>query len=397
MVTFLIQKIMSCVDAMERRPWLPLLAYLCCYGLLWLVMGVMIANFLHSRWRILPELTNSNKVFLSRACDQIIVILLFVGIVSAIVIPVLLAMVRRFKAALQVFSLSLAGVLFSVGVTVILGPVFFVLGIEMDKAERAERAARERDWHNTFTFSSEFQANDPDRWWRYDLVDRVGEEGLCYDLYNLQSNALVKAGVVRWQKVDKQLCLMTKSKETSVLDFESGKLVDYSSSVRATNSVLESVFDRLKDGLDEPLRVDLDQIQLFASYAELEKWPNLPQIVPRAATDIMAYCAPVFQGELARARCRLTNDEFQKFAQSHGYEFKAHDLCLSPSHGACRTDGDPVFSHFPLGWCGQVIGHHADGFSICEASRPNYKSDAKESLVYLYDSKCGMLWIEYSR
>ena len=288
-------------------------------------------------------------------------------------------------------------------IAVLCSPIWFIIAIEVDKAERAERAARERDWHNTFTFHSEIHRDDGKsqvnwgRSYEYHFVDQVGEEGLKYDFYDCRENKLLLSNVVRWQKVDKQLCLMTKSKELRVLDFESGKMVDYPSSACATNAALELAFDRLQEGFDKHLQVDLDDVKLFASYAELEEWPNLPQIVPRAAKDIMAYCAPVFQGELARARCRLTSDEFQKFAQTRGCKFTDYDLCLSQGRTVHRDDEDPVFAHFPPCWCGEVIGHHADGFSICEAIRPGSSKRANESLVYVYDSKCEMLWIKYSR
>ena len=286
-------------------------------------------------------------------------------------------------------------------IAVLCSPIWFIIAIEVDKAERAERAARERDWHNTFTFHSEIHRDDGKsqvnwgRSYEYHFVDQVGEEGLKYDFYDCRENKLLLTNVVRWQKVDKQLCLMTKSKELRVLDFESGKMVDYPSSACATNAALELAFDRLQEGFDKPLQVELDDVKSFASYSELEEWPNLPQIVPHAAKDVMAYCAPLFQGEVANARCRLTNDEFRKFAQDHGYRFDKYDLRwpMSVSH----SDDDPIFSHFPPSCDGRAIGHHAVGFSICEAISPDYKNGAKESLVYVYDSKCEVLWIKYSR
>ena len=286
-------------------------------------------------------------------------------------------------------------------VTILCSPIWFIVANEVDKAEKAEWAARVCDWHNTFTYRSSLKpvvvAGRTQRRYGYVLVDRIGEEGLSYDLYDGEENALLCPNVVCWQQVGNRLCFVTKDGESHSLDFEKGMVTACSVEESKTNAAFASVFDRLKERLREPLRIEQDQVEFFGAYEGLKGWPNLPQIVPETAKDIMAHCAPAFQGEVASVRCRLTNELFRKFAKSHRYEFKDYDLCFSQGRSVGRRNDDPIFAHFPPGWYGNVIGHHADGFSICEAIRPGSSKSANESLVYVYDSKCEMLWIEYSR
>ena len=286
-------------------------------------------------------------------------------------------------------------------IAILCSPIWFILAIEGDKAERAERVARVCDWHNTFTYRSSLKSVDvagrEQRRYGYVFVDRIGEEGLSYDLYDGEENALLCPDVVCWQQVSNRLCLVTKDGEFHSLDFEMGKVNACPSEGSKANAAFASVFALLKERLSKPLRIEQDQVEFFDAYEGLKGWPNLPQIVPEAAKDIMAHCAAVFQGEVASVRCRLTNEHFREFAKSRCYEFKDYDLCFSQGRSVGRRNDDPIFAHFPPGWYGNVIGHHADGFSICEAIRPGSSKIANESLVYVYDSKCEMLWIKYSR
>ena len=52
------------IHGLEKRPWIPLAAYLACFALFVLVAWIPFANLIDSKWRPLPELSSSAKLMI---------------------------------------------------------------------------------------------------------------------------------------------------------------------------------------------------------------------------------------------------------------------------------------------------------------------------------------------
>ena len=66
-------------------------------------------------------------------------------------------------------------------VTILCSPIWFIIAIEGDKAERAEQAARVCDWHTTFTYRPSLKpvdvAGKEQRRYGYVLLIESGRRG----------------------------------------------------------------------------------------------------------------------------------------------------------------------------------------------------------------------------
>ena len=138
-------------------------------------------------------------------------------------------------------------------------------------------------------------------------------------------------------------------------------------------------------------------IESYKDYAEAASSKDVRKILPLGAKDITIVRKLYFQSHSIDFRCSLSEEDFEKFVAKHKYVFKEYNLAEGGIGWSFRwhKEGDPLFSQFPDVENGQVVGHHPDGYLTCVANDHlgGGNPDA-ESLLYIYDKKCSILWAQ---
>ena len=136
-------------------------------------------------------------------------------------------------------------------------------------------------------------------------------------------------------------------------------------------------------------------VKLYKTYDEAAASKDVRKILPPGAKDITVVRKLYFQGHSVDFRCSLSEEDLKRFAAKRKYVFKEYNLAEGGSGWSFRwnKEGDALFSQFPDVVNGQVVDHHPDGYMTCvandylEGGNPN-----EESLLYVYDKKCSILW-----
>ena len=125
-----INAIREVIHGLEKRPWIPMAAYLACFTLFVLVAWIPIANLIDSQWRPLPVLSSSAKLMIDEVVYWIYGLLYAVGVVSVVVVPFVMLCAMRFKSAFYTLLMGITGIAVSVTFMMLTAPIWFVLGIE---------------------------------------------------------------------------------------------------------------------------------------------------------------------------------------------------------------------------------------------------------------------------
>ena len=138
-------------------------------------------------------------------------------------------------------------------------------------------------------------------------------------------------------------------------------------------------------------------IESYKDYDEAASSRDVRKILPPGAKDITIVRKLYFQGHSIDFRCGLSEEDFEKFVAKHKYVFKEYNLAEGGIGWSFRwhKEGDALFSQFPDVENGQVVGHHPDGYLTCVANdRLDGGNPDEESLLYIYDKKCSVLWAQ---
>ena len=129
--------VMAVINGIEKRPWIPMAIYLGVFALFVLVSGLLLVNMVDSRWRPFSALTKSEKADICCVGDYIGWAAFYAAGFSVVVVPVVMLCARRFRAALNVLVMGIAGLGASVLFMLVTGPLWFVIGLEDAQATDA--------------------------------------------------------------------------------------------------------------------------------------------------------------------------------------------------------------------------------------------------------------------
>ena len=125
-----IHAISAVIRSIERRPWIPMVAYLACFALFVMIAWIPLANLISSKWRPMPELSSSAKLLIGEVVYWIYRLLYAVGVFSVVVVPFVMLCAMRFKIAFYTLVMGIAGIAASATFMLLTAPIWFVLGIE---------------------------------------------------------------------------------------------------------------------------------------------------------------------------------------------------------------------------------------------------------------------------
>ena len=126
----LINAIREVINGIEKRPWIPMVAYLACFVLFVMIAWIPLANLISSKWRPMPELSSSAKLLIGEIVGWIYRLLQVIGAISVVAVPFVMLCFMRFKSALYTLVMGVAGIAASVAFMLLTAPIWFVLGIE---------------------------------------------------------------------------------------------------------------------------------------------------------------------------------------------------------------------------------------------------------------------------
>ena len=139
-------------------------------------------------------------------------------------------------------------------------------------------------------------------------------------------------------------------------------------------------------------------IESYKDYAEAASSRDVRKILPQGAKDITIVRKLYFQSHSIDFRCSLSKEDFEKFVAKRKYVFREFDIEKDLGRPWCfdwDKKDDPLFSQFPKIRNGKMVDHHPDGFLGCVANdHLNGGDPAEESLQYVYDRKCSILWAQ---
>lgn len=118
------------------------------------------------------------------------------------------------------------------------------------------------------------------------------------------------------------------------------------------------------------------------------------RMIPRAATDIRVWTWGTFGGQAYHISCKVSSKGLEEFARKHDYEFYDYDLIEgNPKHRRelnFYDADDPIFCVMPMVRDGIVVDHHKNGYIGAE------KEYDGRSFAFLYDQRCGVLYVYYA-
>ena len=141
-------------------------------------------------------------------------------------------------------------------------------------------------------------------------------------------------------------------------------------------------------------------VEEFKDYSDVDPSDELHEFLPPGAKDIIVARKLYFQGHAVDFRCRVSEDDLRKFASKRKYVFEQYDLVKDDYSKFCLYNKDhKIFSQFPRVNTGKLIGHHHADYLTCAAICGSEKSPSPtmEDLLYVYDTKCSILWATYSK
>ena len=209
------KRLTAALDLLEMRPWIPAAVFGGAAGMVALVPFVRFVDALDSRWRIIPHYSKDFILFLGNAMDVLGVAAFYVWI-AVMLVPLFPLVARRFKTAGYVFVLNLAATLSVACVVFLTIPLLFCFALDQDELRHAEKErVRAIDVSSRYDFG-------PDK--RYLFVDRIGEEGESYDLYDVRINRCLAEQVVKWDEKGGELIFSTKSGKRCALSYDQGRV-----------------------------------------------------------------------------------------------------------------------------------------------------------------------------
>ena len=125
-----VRAIMKVIHGLEKRPWIPMVAYLACFALFILVAWIPLVNLIDSKWRPMPELSSSAKLIIGEIGGWIFRLLQVVGVISVVVVPFVMLCAMRFRSAFYTLVMGITAVAASATFMLLTTPIWFVLGIE---------------------------------------------------------------------------------------------------------------------------------------------------------------------------------------------------------------------------------------------------------------------------
>ena len=214
------KRLTAALDLLEMRPWIPAAVFGGAAGMVALVPFVRFVDALDSRWRIIPHYSKDFILFLGNAMDVLGIAAFYVWL-GVMLVPLFPLVARRFKTATYIFVLNVVASLFVVGVVLLTGPLIFCFALDQDELRHAEKErVRATDVSSRYDFG-------PDK--RYLFVDRIGEEGESYDLYDVRINQCLAEQVVKWDEKGGKLIFSTKSGMRCALSYDHGKVSEMAS------------------------------------------------------------------------------------------------------------------------------------------------------------------------
>ena len=141
-------------------------------------------------------------------------------------------------------------------------------------------------------------------------------------------------------------------------------------------------------------------VEEFKDYSDVGTFDELHGILPPGAKDITALRKLYFQGHAVHFKCCLPGDDFKRFVANRKCTFKMYDMAEDLGQPWCfswHKNGDPLFSQFPELYNGKVLNHHSDGYLSCVAETTDSTKGGDpfgRDLIYVYDSKCSILWAQ---
>ena len=138
-------------------------------------------------------------------------------------------------------------------------------------------------------------------------------------------------------------------------------------------------------------------VTVYKDYSEASSDRDLRKILPPEAKDITVVRKLYFQGHSVECRCRLPEEALKKFAMKRKFVFQEYDL-TDGRHGwnfQWYKETDPLFSQFPKVHHHKVVDHHQDGYFSCVANdRTGGGNVNEDTLLYFYDARCFILWVQ---
>ena len=125
-----VRAIMKVIHGLEKRPWIPMVAYLACFALFILVAWIPLVNLIDSKWRPMPELSSSAKLIIGEIGGWIFRFLQVIGVISVVVVPFAMLCAMRFRSAFYTLVMGITAVAVSATFMLLTTPIWFVLGIE---------------------------------------------------------------------------------------------------------------------------------------------------------------------------------------------------------------------------------------------------------------------------
>ena len=137
-------------------------------------------------------------------------------------------------------------------------------------------------------------------------------------------------------------------------------------------------------------------VEFYEDYAEAASSKDVRKILPLGAKDITVVRKLFFQGHSVDFRCSLSAQDFKEFVAKRKYVFKEFDIEKDLGRPWCfdwDNKDDPLFSQFPKIRNGKMVDHHSDGYMSCVANDHLDGGNPKEeTLLYVYDKICSVLW-----
>ena len=141
-------------------------------------------------------------------------------------------------------------------------------------------------------------------------------------------------------------------------------------------------------------------VEEFKDYSDVGTFDELRGILPPGAKDITVLRKLYFQGHAVHFKCCLSGNDFKRFVANRKWTFKMYDMAEDLGQPWCfswHKNGDPLFSQFPELYNGKVLNHHSDGYLSCVAETTDSTKGGDpfgRDLIYVYDSKCSILWAQ---
>ena len=236
----------SCRRVLGRRPWLPAAVYLVLYGLFVVTIFFAGSNMVSGQFRLWEELDKADLAIVARISGAIARVMVGYAMLLAVV-PLLFLMKRGVRSvALRIWGYGVGGIVSSIVLAFLMGPLVFVGGLELDAAERENDSGVEavRDWTNGTECGPKNDYQYPRA--RYQFVAHKEDKGV-YDLLDRRVRRVLVKDVVRWEERDERLRFVTKDGTRYFIAYWEGRIRHYPDpeGVHGKSKKDEVIFERL--------------------------------------------------------------------------------------------------------------------------------------------------------